>query len=601
MIVALICGRKDKVRFPGRNTFPLLGRPLMVYPILAASNAREVTRVYLSTDDENMASIGGHHGCGLIDRPEELRAADVSLERVIAHGQEEIVQREGATPDFLVVLLANAPTVTAEMIDQGVALLRGDPSVDAVASVTLRNEFSPLYAMRLNEKGLLQPCLAPPPGDLAEGVYFPDALMWILRAGSFFKGQKQTVRKNEVINPAVQRVLPLMHEGYGDIDYDWQIPAAEDWLRRHGFDEDHTPYKSVPAPRSADDRRAFEIHRPGDPAWRALVSTAPFCDADREPLALLERAGMTVVLNPLGRRLTEEELKELIGDFGFLIAGTEPISERVIDAAVHLRLIARVGIGLDNVDLMAARRRGVAVSYTPEAPGPAVAELTVGLILSLLRHIGRADRQMRNGVWNRFQGRRLNGAKVGVVGVGRIGRSVIRHLKGGFPEVEILANDPVKDEAFGRTFGVSWVDKTALFASADIVTLHVPLTRETRGMVDDAVLATMKPGAVLVNTSRGGIVHEKDLAASLRAGRLAGAAVDVFDREPYHGELTAIDRCLLTCHMGSMTVDCRTRMEREATEDVVRFLKGEPLKFPVPAEEYDRAGIESQRKDGKPS
>lgn len=324
---------------------------------------------------------------------------------------------------------------------------------------------------------------------------------------------------------------------------------------------------------------------------RVLITTVPFGQADRQPIDLLEAEGVEYVINPLGRRLREDELEQMIGEFGVLIAGTEPITARVIRTAIHLSLISRVGIGVDNVDLGEARRRGIHLTYTPEAPSSAVAELTIGLMLSLLRNIPGADRKMRNGVWQRFMGQRLSRMTVGVIGVGRIGKRVIQHLAGGFPGARILANDLQPDLEFGRRAGVHWVDKEQIYREADLLTLHVPLTSETRNLISAREIGWMRPGAALINTSRGSIVNERDLAEALRAERLGGAAIDVFEREPYSGELTTLDRCILTCHMGSMSEDCRARMEMEATEEVIRFLRNEPLQRLVPESEYVLARV----------
>ncbi len=323
---------------------------------------------------------------------------------------------------------------------------------------------------------------------------------------------------------------------------------------------------------------------------RVLVTTVPFAEQDRGPRELLDQAEVTYEINPLGRRLREDELTQLARDVDVLIAGTEPITERVMQAAPRLRLIARVGVGLDNVDLAAARRRGIQVAYTPDAPSPAVAEMTVGLMLALLRHIPHADRDLRRGEWQRRMGRRLAELTVGIVGVGRIGQRVIHHLRGGFPETRLLANDLVPDRPFGAQQRLEWVDKETLFCSADVVSLHVPLTPLTRGLVGRRVLAGMKSGAVLVNTARGEVVDENDLATALREERLGGAAIDVFEREPYTGPLVGLERCLLTCHMGSMSEDCRHRMELEATEEALRFLRDEPLRNPAPDAEYELQG-----------
>ena len=320
---------------------------------------------------------------------------------------------------------------------------------------------------------------------------------------------------------------------------------------------------------------------------KVLISTVPFGSLpNHDPLGLLEAARVRYQLNPFGRRLTEPELIKLIHDVSILIAGTEPITTEVMEAAPQLQLIARVGIGLDSVDLEAARMRGIAVTYTPEAPAPAVAELTVGLMLDLLRSISRADRLMHSKHWKRFLGRRLDGLTVGVLGVGRVGKRVIRILRGGFPNVRILANDIQPDFSFGEELDIEWVEKNKLYSNSDIVTLHLPLTQITNRLITEREIGMMKPSAFIINTSRGGIVDESALATALTSGCLAGAAIDVFDHEPYSGVLTDIEPCILTCHMGSMSEDCRAAMETEALEDVLRFVRGDPLKQPVPEVEY---------------
>src|SRR5262245_48779072 len=191
---------------------------------------------------------------------------------------------------------------------------------------------------------------------------------------------------------------------------------------------------------------------------RILITTSPFAETDSTALRLLEDEGIAYTLNPFGRRLREAELAEMIGPYEVIIAGTEPITAATLDRAPGLRLIAHTGIGLDNIPLAAARARGIAVTYTPSAPSPAVAELTIGQMLALLRYTATADRGMRKGVWNRWIGRRLSGLTVGVIGVGRVGRLVVRHLHA-FDPVRILGNDLITDEQSARQAGFVWADK----------------------------------------------------------------------------------------------------------------------------------------------
>jgi len=584
MIAAVIIGNRADNKFPGRNIFPLLGRPMASYAMLAALHARSVERVFVSTDDSVIARIAERHVIELLERPVELRAAEIGLAEIARQTCAEIQSRYGEL-EALVLLLSNAPTVTAGMIESAIALLREHAECEAVISVSPHPEFSPDSALRLAEGGLLR-AAAPNSGssEKATAVYFPDALLWAVRPGSLQAAQ-HAIPPAWLVDCQRRSVLPLVHEGFGDVDYRWQIPGVEEWLRRNGFSEETTPYAAerrmsvhVPPGRTAP-TKAVPSRR------RVLITTVPFGEPDRTPLDLLEAAGIEYVINPLGRKLKESEVAEMAAEFGVLIAGTETISARVMQQAPHLQLIARVGIGLDGIDLQEARRRGIEVAYTPEPPGIAVAELTVGLILALLRHVGRADRSLRNGVWHRLMGRRLARCTVGVIGVGRVGKRVIRHLQGFAPR--ILANDLRPDLAFSDEHPVTWTDKDTIYREADIITFHLPLTAATRHLVTARQIEQMQPHAVLINTARGSIIHEADLAEALRMQRLAGAAVDVFEQEPYSGELTSLDTCLLTCHMGSMSFDCRARMEIEATEDAIRFLAGAPLLQPVPTEEYE--------------
>jgi D-3-phosphoglycerate dehydrogenase / 2-oxoglutarate reductase len=321
---------------------------------------------------------------------------------------------------------------------------------------------------------------------------------------------------------------------------------------------------------------------------KTLITTVPFSDKSCLPIELLEQANIDFQINPLNKKLTEDELSEMVTDFDVIIAGTEQITAKVMDSASNLKMISRVGIGLDSVDLLAAKRRGIRVSYTPDAPAPAVAELTIGMMLVLLRSTHVANSQMHLGNWKRFFGRRLSEVTIGIIGVGRIGLGVLEHLKG-FGDPTILVNDSnssIKDD-IGKKFNVEWVTKEEIYKQADIVSLHLPLTGKSKDMIKKDHLLSMKTDAIIINSSRGGIINENDLYEIMQSGHLSGAAIDVFNNEPYSGKLINIERCLLTSHMGSMTIDCRTRMEIEATEEVVRFLTGKTLNGLVPEEEYE--------------
>jgi len=318
---------------------------------------------------------------------------------------------------------------------------------------------------------------------------------------------------------------------------------------------------------------------------KVLITTVPFGDKNRLPLDQLEAADIEYLINPLNKKLTEDELVEMVADFDAIIAGTEPITDSVMDRGANLKMISRVGIGLDSVDLLAAERRGIKVSYTPDAPAPAVAELTIGMMLTLLRSVHVSNMQMHNGMWHRYFGRRLSESTVGIIGTGRIGQGVIRHLVG-FEPKRVMVNDlDAKRQLDGR-IDVEWCEKDEIYQQADIISFHLPLTAQTKNMVRKEQLEMMKPDAIVLNTARGGIINEEDLYQVMQTGHLVGAAIDVFEQEPYEGKLREVERCILTAHMGSMSVDCRTRMEIEATEEAIRFLQNKPLEGEVPEEEY---------------
>ena len=271
--------------------------------------------------------------------------------------------------------------------------------------------------------------------------------------------------------------------------------------------------------------------------------------------------------NPHGRKLTENEIAEVLsrGVVG-LIAGLEPITKHVLDSAPRLRVIARVGTGLDNIDLDAAHQRNIVVTNTPDATTDAVAELTLGHILNALRGIAAADRSIRTNHWSPFMGRLLKGKTVGIVGFGRIGRRVAQ-LVDAF-EARVIFNDNEPEAARDTR----WRPLQTLFAESDVISLHLPLNDATRNIVGEREFATMKSDVVIVNAARGGLIDELALRRALDSGAV-WAAIDCFVSEPYAGELRLSDRVTLTAHMGSYAVETRNLMEQEAAAAMIRELR----------------------------
>ena len=319
---------------------------------------------------------------------------------------------------------------------------------------------------------------------------------------------------------------------------------------------------------------------------KALITTIPFGENNRLPFELLENANIDYLVNPLNRKITEGELVEMITDFDVIIAGTEKISDKVMEKASNLKMISRVGIGLDSVDLLAAKRHGIKVSYTPDAPAPAVIDLTMGLMYSLLRRVHESNIQMHKGNWHRYFGKRLTECSIGIIGTGRVGSKVIKNLVALGCKIIYYYDKKVRLEDDDKRH-VIFTSKEEIYKKSDIISLHVPLDLETKNMITIKEIKVMKKDVFLINTARGGIINEKDLYTALEKKLIAGAAIDVFEDEPYSGKLAKHDNCILTGHMGSMSVDCRTRMEIEATEEAVRFLTGKTFKGLVPEEEYE--------------
>jgi len=319
---------------------------------------------------------------------------------------------------------------------------------------------------------------------------------------------------------------------------------------------------------------------------RILITTVPFGNIDRTPLDLLEKNGIEYVLNPFNTKLTSMQLMELVSGFDIIIAGTEEINSDVFEKAEKLKFISRVGIGLDNINLSKAKEKNVKISYTPDAPAPAVAELALTLILSLLRSIQLSNIQLHQGHWHRYFGRRISNVTIGIIGAGRIGCQVIKKLIA-LGVKTILVNENTPSLELLKFDELKWVSKEDIYKNSDVITLHIPLTTITKNMIKKEELLLMKKDALIINTSRGGIINEDDLFEVMTEGHLGGAAIDVFIDEPYYGKLRQIDRCILTAHMGSMSIDCRSQMEIEATKEVIRFINREKLQGEIPDSEYE--------------
>ena len=282
-------------------------------------------------------------------------------------------------------------------------------------------------------------------------------------------------------------------------------------------------------------------------------------------LDLLRESGLDVRFPELQRPLDEDEMVGLVEGCAGLVVGVDPVTRRVLEAG-PLRVVVKFGTGTDNIDLAAAGELAVKVSSTPTANALSVAELTIALLLALARNIALHDRLARARSWERRPGIELAGKRLGIVGYGAVGREVARIA--GSLGMDVVAHDPFLQEA-----DVELVDLATLLGSADAISLHVPLSESTRDLIDAEALEQIRPGALLVNTARGGIVDEQALAEALRSGRLAGAAVDVFAEEPPWGSpLVGLDNVVLSPHAGAATAEAARRAGLQAVEQLLRDL-----------------------------
>jgi D-3-phosphoglycerate dehydrogenase len=301
---------------------------------------------------------------------------------------------------------------------------------------------------------------------------------------------------------------------------------------------------------------------------KLVISTSSFDVEGNSSLNHLVNSGMHIVRNSYKRKLTEDEAIELLGEDTIgMIAGIEPLTERVFSSAKNLKVVSRCGAGLDSVELAAAKLHGISVFNTPEAPAQAVAELTMGLMLAALRRICQTDRLLRANEWPRMQGQLFAAQTVGIIGLGHIGKRVAR-LSQAF-DARVIAHDPHIDPT---SHGVESVSLEELFAEANVISLHVPYTTDTHHLLDAKSFARMKPGSIIINAARGGLIDEAALDEALISGHLGMAALDVFEQEPYHGPLTKNDRMILTSHIGSLAKESRKCMELEAAENLLKGL-----------------------------
>ena len=314
---------------------------------------------------------------------------------------------------------------------------------------------------------------------------------------------------------------------------------------------------------------------------KVLVTPTSYASQDESLKTDLEKEVAEVVYNTTGKPLSSIQLQDLLGDVDGMVAGLDEIDKAAIDAAPELKVISRYGIGYNNIDLKAAKKRSIVVTNTPGANAKSVAELSVALMLNLLRPIIQCSAQARQGQWPRYKGYSLENKTVGLIGLGAIGKEVARRLAGF--DCEILAYDVIEDPEFAAQQDVEYSTLDEILSRADIVSLHLPGNPETVGIVNDAFIGKMKSGAYLVNTARGDLIDEDALVKAIETGKLAGAALDVFQEEPpaKGHPFLKLENLILTPHMGAHADSATNAMGRMALSECLKVLRGEQPSFRV--------------------
>jgi D-3-phosphoglycerate dehydrogenase / 2-oxoglutarate reductase len=314
---------------------------------------------------------------------------------------------------------------------------------------------------------------------------------------------------------------------------------------------------------------------------RLLVTPTSFGKTDPSIRDALEAAVGEVVYNPLTRPLRSSELIPLLAGCDGYIAGLDEIDRAAIHSANRLRVISRYGVGVDNIDLDAARDRGIIITNTPGANAVSVAELTIAMLLALARSLISASGATRRGEWPRMSGLTMEEKTIGLLGLGAIGQQVARRLQ--CFDCRILASDPYSSTNFAARYNIQLLPTDEMARQADFLSVHIPLTNANRELINADFLRTMKPGSFLINTARGELVNEDDLTEALKSGHLRGAALDVFNAEPppVDHPLLHMQQVIVTPHCGAHTDGAIRQMGRMSIHDCLAVLRGEEPHYPV--------------------
>ncbi len=309
---------------------------------------------------------------------------------------------------------------------------------------------------------------------------------------------------------------------------------------------------------------------------KIFVALSTFGTHGNEPLSLIKGSGFSYTINPLKRRVTKDEITEFAKEYDGIIAGVEPYDAVVLEKLPNLSCISRCGSGIDNIDVSYAKKKGITILNTPNVVIQPVVELTVGMIFDLLRRITLHTLLMKSGEWRKVTGNLLQGKNVGIIGLGRIGKKVAETLL--FLGAQVYGSDMHPDYEWLKKYPVTILPLEDLLKKVDVLSLHLTHISDNPFVLGEKEIRIMKPGAFIINVSRGQFIDEQALYNAVKDGHIGGVALDVFSEEPYKGNLCSLENVVLTPHIATLTYESRLQMEIEATKNIIEFFKKQTSK-----------------------
>ncbi|MBE6012826.1 MAG: hydroxyacid dehydrogenase [Lachnospiraceae bacterium] len=305
---------------------------------------------------------------------------------------------------------------------------------------------------------------------------------------------------------------------------------------------------------------------------KVLITPRSFAQYSKEPLELLEKNGIEIIKNPTGAILKEAEMLDFVKDVEGIIVGVDPLDKSILENAPKLKAIAKYGVGTDNIDLDYCEEKGIKVSITLNANSSAVSDYAFSLMLAAARRLVEIDKGCRKGDWSKKTSIDVYGKKLGILGLGHIGRGLCERAKGF--QMEVYAYDIYKDEEYIKSNHIKFTSVEEIFKECDFISVHLPLTDDTRHMIDEKMLEKAKKNLVIVNTARGGIIDEDALYQALKNGTIYGAGIDVFEEEPpENSKLLTLENVVAGAHSAASTIGAVDKMSTMAAENIVESLK----------------------------